>query len=195
MEPSDTDISRVLERLRDGESPAAEELFTLLYDELRGLASRLFRSQKPHHTLQPTALVNEAYLKLLKSRQEPAKWQDRAHFYRVAARAMRQILVNHARDKARIKRGGRQVGQRITLSEVLSPEIGGEFDILLLHDELEKLAQLDERQGRIAELRFFADLSSKEIAEVLGVSLRTVELDWTMAKSWLAKRLKADAEK
>ncbi|MHC4849124.1 MAG: ECF-type sigma factor, partial [Planctomycetota bacterium] len=126
-----------------------------------------------------------AYIKMMKP---GAAWEDRAHFCSVAAKAMRQILVNHARDGAALKRGGGAVGRSITVADAVD-EGGGELDILALHEALEDLAQLDERQAKIAELRFFGGLPNKEVAEVLGVSLRTVELDWSMAKGWLASRL------
>jgi RNA polymerase sigma factor (TIGR02999 family) len=179
------DATVILGRLRDGDPDAGEELFGLLYPQLRGLAGAIFRSQKANHTLQPTALVNEAYIKMMKP---GAAWEDRAHFCSVAAKAMRQILVNHARDGAALKRGGGAVGRSITVADAVD-EGGGELDILALHEALEDLAQLDERQAKIAELRFFGGLPNKEVAEVLGVSLRTVELDWSMAKGWLASRL------
>ena len=178
------DITRVLERLRGGEPEAAGQLFDLCYNELRGLAGALFRSQQKGHTLAPTALVHEAYLKMVGSEGE---WKDRVHFFAVAARAMRQILINHARDKAALKRGG-SGGMRVTLSDAVTPG-GREIDLAAVHEALEDLLRLDERQGRIAELKFFAGLENQEIAEALGVSLRTVELDWKMAKDTLARKL------
>ena len=166
------DVTVILHRLRDGEAEAGNELFTMLYGELRVLADALFRSQRRDHTLEPTAVVHEAYLKMLGGKK--GEWQDRAHFFAVAARAMRQVLVNHARDKAALKRGGGQAGGRVTLADAAAQDVASE---------------LDERQARIAELRFFAGLNHPEIAEVLGRSLRSVELDWKMAKDWLAQRL------
>jgi len=173
------DVTLVLERLRQGEPRAAGELFDLCYAELRGLAGAVFRTQKEGHTLAPTALVHEAYLKMVGAEGE---WKDRVHFFAVAARAMRQVLVNHARDKAALKRGGSGGGMRVTISDVAAPR---EADLAAVHEALEELARLDERQAKIAELRFFAGLENKEIAEALGVSLRTVELDWKMAKDTL----------
>jgi RNA polymerase sigma factor (TIGR02999 family) len=178
------DVTQVLERLRGGEPEAAGQLFDLCYAELRGLAGAVFRSQPKGHTLAPTALVHEAYLKMVGGQRE---WKDRVHFFAVAARAMRQVLINHARDKAALKRGG-SGGMRVTLSDAVAPG-GGEADLVAVHEALEELRKLDERQGKIAELRFFAGLDNKEIAEALGVSLRTVELDWKMAKETLAKKL------
>ncbi|MHC4940081.1 MAG: sigma-70 family RNA polymerase sigma factor [Planctomycetota bacterium] len=179
------DATVILGRLRDGDPDAAEELFGVLYPQLRNLAGAVFRSQKANHTLQPTALVHEAYIKMMKP---GAAWEDRAHFCSVAAKAMRQILVNHARDRAALKRGGGAVGRSLTVADAID-EGGQELDILALHEALEELARLDERQAKIAELRFFGGLANKEVAEALGVSLRTVELDWSMAKGWLASRL------
>jgi len=177
-------VTVVLERLRGGEPEAASELFDLCYSELRGLADVVFRSQRKGHTLAPTALVHEAYLKMVGAEGE---WKDRVHFFAVAARAMRQILINHARDKAALKRGG-PGGMRVTISDAVTPG-GQEVDLAAVHEALEELQLLDERQARIAELRFFAGLENQEIAEALGVSLRTVELDWKMAKETLAKKL------
>lgn len=179
------DVTEVLERLRGGELEAAGQLFDLCYAELRGLAGAVFRSQPKGHTLAPTALVHEAYLKMVGGQGE---WKDRVHFFAVAARAMRQVLINHARDKAALKRGGsggQAEGMRVTLSDAVTPG-GGEADLVAVHEALERLRELDERQGKIAELRFFGGLENKEIAEALGVSLRTVELDWKMAKETLA---------
>ena len=175
----------LLGRLRDGDADAGEELFGLLYPQLRNLAGAIFRSQNPNHTLQPTALVHEAYLKIMKP---GARWEDRAHFCGVAAKAMRHNLVNHARDGAALKRGGGAPVRSLTVADAV--EAGGaELEILALNEALEDLAQLDPRQAQIAELRFFGGLTNKEVAEALGVSLRTVEFDWSMAKGWFASRL------
>jgi RNA polymerase sigma factor (TIGR02999 family) len=180
------DVTRILERLREGEAQAANQLFELCYGELRGLAGAVFRTQRKDHTLAPTVLVHEAYLKMVGAEGE---WKDRAHFFAVAARAMRQVLMNHARDKGALKRGGGQgEGMRLTLADAVVPG-GREVDLAAVHEALEELAKLDERQAKIAELRFFAGLENQEIAEVLGVSLRTVELDWKMAKETLARKL------
>ncbi|MEM8886022.1 MAG: ECF-type sigma factor [Planctomycetota bacterium] len=182
------DATLLLGRMRDGDEAAREELFSILYPQLRNLAGAVFRSQKKDHTLQPTALVAEAYLKMARP---GAAWEDRAHFCSVAAKAMRQILVNHARDKAALKRGGGAVGRSLTVADAIAEEEAA-FDVLDLHEALEELAALDPRQAQIAELRFFGGLTNREVAEALGVSLRTVELDWSMAKGWLAARLESD---
>ncbi|MHC4136375.1 MAG: ECF-type sigma factor [Planctomycetota bacterium] len=178
------EITLLLERVRSGEEEAASELFAELYGQLHGLAAAIFHSQRGNHTLQPTALVHETYLKMIRPGATP--WQDRAHFCGVAAKAMRQILVNHARDKQALKRGG--AAGRVTLSDA-AREGGPDLDVLAIHEALEELGQLDARQARIAELRFFAGLNTQEVAEVVGVAPRTVELDWRMAKDWLAQRL------
>lgn len=163
----------------------SEELFRLLYDELHQIAGRVFGGRGAQHTLQPTALLHEAYLKM--ARPGGGGWRDRAHFCNVAARAMRQVLVNHARDKKAAKRGGDGRKQHITLSAFADRDEA--VDVLALHEELEALSQLDERQGRVAELRLFADLETREIAEILDMPQRTVQLDWQMARAWLAGRL------
>jgi len=180
------ELQALLERMRAGDDEAASRLFDLLYPELPAIAGRLFRSQRGHHTLQPPAVVHEAYLKMARA---PGAWNDRTHFCSVAARAMRQVLVNHARDRSAVKRGGGLAGQRVTLSDAAAGGTGNEIDVLAAHEALEELGRLDERQARVAELRFFAGLDTKEIAEALGIAPRTVELDWKMAKDWLAARL------
>ena len=181
-------LEALLTRVRAGDQAAAGQLFTEVYGELRALAGSLFRRQRPGHTLQPTAVVHEAYVKMLRAAEGGADWRDRAHFFNVAARAMRQVLVNHARDAKAEKRGGPDQ-RRVTLGDAEAGDEPRVLDVLAVNEALEELAALDERQARMAELRFFAGLTNAEIAEVLGVSLRTVELDWTMAKRWLAGRL------
>ncbi len=184
------EITTILDRLSAGDAGAGNELFEQLYPELRDMAARLFRSQRANHTLQPTALLNEAYLKI--ARPGVVAFADRAHFMAVAARAMRQVLVNHARDRSAGKRGGGVDRRRVTLSGAAAPGSDRALDVLVVDDALGELLRLDERQGRIAELRCFGGLTNREVAEVLGVSLRTVELDWRMAKGWLAGRLGDD---
>lgn len=185
---NDAQLESALERARAGEPGAEQELFGLLYGELRALADRVFRSQRRDHTLQPTALVHEAYLKL--ARPGGKGWNDRAHFMNLAARAMRQILVNHARDKNAEKRGGALAGHRVTLSG-LAGELDDRLEVLAVDAALEELSTLDERQGRVAELRVFGGLTNQETAQVVGVSLRTVEMEWKMAKAWLTDRLRS----
>jgi RNA polymerase sigma factor (TIGR02999 family) len=181
-------VTRLLQRIGAGEKAATEELFALLYGELRALAGGLFRSQKKDHTLQPTAVLHEAWLKMANA---PAAYADRVHFFAVAARAMRQVLVNHARDAAAEKRGGGAERRRVTISEAAAAGGGSDpLDVIALHDALDELKALEPRQAQIAELRFFGGLTTPETAEALGVATRTVELDWKMAKDWLARRLR-----
>ncbi|MCB9850735.1 MAG: sigma-70 family RNA polymerase sigma factor [Phycisphaerales bacterium] len=184
------DVTVLLRRIGTADSRAADELMPLVYAELRSLAGRLFRSQDVGHTLDPTAVVHEAYLKLVRPPAGDAdQWSDRLHFFRVAATAMRQVLINHARDKQAAKRGGDLVRQYVTFSELATPSHDSMIDVLALHDALEELARLDARQAQIAELRFFAGLTVDEVASALNVAPRTVQLDWKMAKHWLAERL------
>ncbi len=184
METND-DITAVLERVRVGDKSAVGELMPLVYDELRALAGHIFEQQSPGQTLQPTAVVNEAYLKLV--RGSDGDWETRAHFFAVAAKAMRQILIDHARRKKTQKRGGHF--DRITLSGVPTPAREEGVDLVAVEAALEKLSALDARQADIVELRFFAGLDVKEAAHVLGVSTRTVEREWFAAKAWLRREL------
>ena len=177
--------TRILSRIDEGDAGAAEELVPYLYDELRGLAAAFLRRENPAHTLQPTALVHEAFLRLVD--QTRVQWKGRTHFLAIAARTMRRILVDHARGRLREKRGGDRV--RVTLQAELALSPDRDEDVLALHEALEKLHQLDERQARIVELRFFGGLNVAEVAEVLGVSKRTVENDWTMVRAWLKREL------
>lgn len=174
----------LIERLRGGDTDAARQLLPAIYDELRNLASREFRGQRADHTLQPTVLVHEAFLKLV---GKPLHFQDRSHFMAVAAIAMRQVLVNHARTKNTQKRGS---GER---PAILHEEAVGKetpMDVLSLNEALEQLASIDERKHRIVEMRFFGGMTVDEIAEALGVSKSTVEADWRAARAWLAVTLK-----
>jgi RNA polymerase sigma factor (TIGR02999 family) len=191
MPPSSDDATSILHRVSAGDPQAAAALLPLVYKELRRTAGRLFGSQSPSHTLQPTVLVHEAYMRMVSAKANaPNAWKDRSHFCRVAAKAMRQILINHARDKRAAKRGGGAVRQCMTLAEADSASAPIAADILDVHEALEKLAALDERQASICELRYFGGLNIEEVAEVLGVSKRAIELDWKMAKNWLAAQLK-----
>jgi RNA polymerase sigma factor (TIGR02999 family) len=171
---------------------SAEELMPLVYDELRRLARGYMSREAPAHTLQPTALVHEAYLKLVDASR--ISWQGRTHFFAVGAQVMRRLLIDHARGRNRLKRGGRW--RRVTFSEVL-PHVGhGDLDLdqlLVLNDALDRLASLDPRQARVVELRFFGGLTVAEVAHVLGVSQRTVEGDWTHARAWLNRELSRSA--
>lgn len=166
--------------------PLNDDLAQLLYAELRQLAAGFFRGERPGHTLQPTALVNEAWLRLHES---PSEWENRSHFLGSAARAMRRILVEHARKRAALKRGGEFAHVTFNELAVNTPEPGA--DILLLNDALEALAAHDERLARVVELHFFAGCTFSEVAEAMGLSEPTVRRDWTYARAWLHDRMAA----
>jgi RNA polymerase sigma factor (TIGR02999 family) len=170
----------------DLEPAAASDLLPEVYEELHALAERWFRRQAPGHTLQPTALVHEAYMKLAKG---GAPFESRTHFIAVAARAMRQILVDRARRVRSERHGGGAA--RIAVDEALVPDRQTDIDLLSLEDALEQLTVLDERKGRVVELRFFGGLEIDQVAEVLGVARSTVTEDWRMARAWLVKELGA----
>lgn len=192
MSSGPPDVTRILQDLTAGHasteerSEATERLLALVYDELRCIAGRMMSAERASHTLQPTALVHEAYIKLVG--QESLRWNDRAHFMSIAARAMRQILVDHARKRHAQKRGGGL--QQVTLEEALVPGSDDAFEILELHDALEKLAAEDERAARVAEMRLFGGLSVPEVATVLGVTPRTVDRDWAAARLWLSREIR-----
>jgi RNA polymerase sigma factor (TIGR02999 family) len=157
-----------------------------VYSELRRLAARQMRKERPGHTLQTTALVNEAYLKLMS--QKNASWENRAHFFGVASRVMREVLVEHARKRAALKRGG---ARKIYLEDVAEPGAPNKsVDLLALDEALQRLERLDPQQCRIVELRFFSGLSVEETAAVLGISPRTVKRDWSVAKVWLRREIR-----
>jgi RNA polymerase sigma-70 factor, ECF subfamily len=181
MERAAQDVTVLLAEVTKGDQQAASKLIPLVYDELRRLAGRYMRRERTGHTLQATALVHEAYLKLV---QYPSvDWQNRAHFFGIAAQVMRHILVDHARGRGREKRGAGQ--QLVSLAEALvfSPEKS--VELLKLDESLERLTKLDPRQGRIVELRFFGGLTVEETAHVLGISPKTVKREWSVAKAWL----------
>ena len=179
-------ITQILNDIERGQRGAADRLLPLVYDELRLLADGFFQRERVGHTLQPTALVHEAYARLVK--QTRVEWKGRAHFLAVAAQAMRRILINYAERRRAAKRGG--AWHRITLNDSDTPAPVPDVDLLALDEALAGLEKLDERQCRVVELRFFGGLTVEETAEALGVSNRTVELDWRMARSWLYKTLK-----
>ncbi len=185
------DVTEVLEQLKNGDQRAADKLLPLVYDEFRALARHYLSQERHNHTLQPTALVHEAYLKLVD--QTRVDWQGRSHFFAVAAQAMRRILVDHARSRQREKRGGGRA--RVTLDEAVALSPQKDEDVLALDEALEKLAKLDARQAKVVELRFFGGMNVEEVAAALSVSKRTVEGDWTFARAWLSRELRAaDAE-
>ena len=181
------EVTRLLDELRAGHSGTDGRLFPLIYDELRMIAGRMIGREQSGHTLQPTALVHEAYLKLFGG--QPVTARDRAHFLQIAARAMRQVLVDHARRRRAAKRGGGGVALPLE-SELLSSRPQTSLDIVALNIALERLASLDERQARIVELRFFADVDIRSTAETLGISPATVKRDWEVAKAWLRRELR-----
>lgn len=185
MQPAEA-ITELLIRWNAGDESALDKLMPLVESELRRLAGNYLRRERPGHTLQPTALVNEAYLKLVDQRD--AKWQNRAHFYGIAAKLMRRILVDHARVKFAEKRGGAGQ-QRLSITSAQGLTATPDLDMLALHEALEELAQLDPQQERIVELKFFGGLSIDEVAEVLSIGHATVERDWKMARAWLRLKL------
>ncbi len=187
-QPTPDQLTAVLARAASGERSASDQLMPLVYDQLRALAQSYLRQQSSGHTLQATALVHEAYIRLLGGRQ--IAWESRAHFFDVAARAMRQVLCNHARDLRRVKRGSGRA--RITLSEADTPSGASQVDLVDLDDALTELAELDERQSRIVELRFFSGMTVEEVVQVLGVSTTTVEREWRAARAWLSSVLRPD---
>lgn len=183
-DPTRGEVTDLLSLVRAGDEAASGQLMEVVYGELRALAGHCLRGQRASHTLQPTALVHEAFLRLV--HRAGAEWRDRAHFFAVCATAMRGILADHARRRRAAKRGGDW--QRVTLSDV-TPQTADEVDILDLDDALLRLATINGRQARIVELRFFSGLTIEEVAYVLGVSRRTVDDDWAMARAWLSVQL------
>jgi RNA polymerase sigma factor (TIGR02999 family) len=178
-------VTQLLEKFEPGDRHAGEQLFADVYAELRKLAAQYLRRERKSHTLQPTALVHEAYLKLVG--QTRVDWRGRAHFLAFAAQAMRQILVDHARRHRAAKRGGNR--HRIALDDNLVIESDRSADVLAIEDALTKLAKLDPRQAQMVELRFFGGLSIAEVAKVMGTSKRSVEREWTMVRAWLRREL------
>ena len=170
---------------RAGSQPACAELFPLVYAELRRIAAREMRREKPGRTLQTTALVHEAYLRLLKDAS--LSFENRAHFLGIAARAMREILIEHARARAARKRGGG--AERLTLDDLLAPVPSPSIDVLALDEALQRLARLDERHARVVELRYFGGLTVEETAAALGLSPATVKRAWTLSRAWLYREL------
>ena len=183
-----SEITSLLIAWGDGDRAALERLLPLVERELHRLARHYMRRESPGHTLQTTAVVNEAYLKLCD--QTRVRWQNRAHFFAIAATVMRRFLSNYARDRHREKRGGRAV--QVSLSEVAVMSEERSEELIALDDALERLAGFDERKARVVELRHFGGLTAAEAAEVLGVSVATVERDWNAAKAWLAKEVRGE---
>jgi len=183
--PDRMDVTDALKSLNAGDHSAIERLIPLVYRELRSLAAAFLRRERPDHSLQPTDLVNEAYLRLVD--QTRVDWQGRTHFFAVGAQAMRRVLVDHARSRLRRKRGG---GVRpVEFSESLHISSEREGDVLALEEALQTLEKLDPGQARIVELRFYGGLSVAEVAEAMGMSKRSVEREWTMIRAWLRREL------
>jgi RNA polymerase sigma factor (TIGR02999 family) len=185
--PSAENITEQLQDWRGGkDTEASDAVLNLVYDELHRQAQRYLSRERPGHTLQTTALVHEVYLKLVK--QENIAWESRSHFFGIAARLMRQILIDYARTKHRAKRGG--VNDKVPLENALTVGVGDtDFDLLALDEALTRLGAKEEHLAKIVELRFFSGLSVEDTAEVLGVSDSTVKRDWQMARSWLHREL------
>jgi RNA polymerase sigma factor (TIGR02999 family) len=184
MAESSGQVSELLQRWVKGDQEALGALTPAIYQELRRTAHYYLRAERADHTLQSTALVNEAFIQLIGS--QPAQLHDRAHFIAIASRLMRQILVQYARSRRARKRDG---GMRIALEDVEELPVAGAEELLALDDALEKLNQLDERQSRIVQMKFFGGLSAPDIAGVLGISLATVERDWATARIWLRREM------
>lgn len=180
-----SDVTMLLERARAGDSAASEEMLPLVYDELRRLARAYLQGERPNHTLQPTALVHEAYIKLVDWKN--ADWQSRGHFFSVAAQVMRNILVDHARRRKAEKHGGGM--QRIEFDDSPGFAFDADVDLVDLDEALTDLEKLDARHAKIVELRFFAGLTLDATAETLGVSAATISRDWNFVRAWLFKRL------
>jgi RNA polymerase sigma factor (TIGR02999 family) len=189
--PSSAEINRLLVNWGHGDEGARDALIPLMYDELRRIARRHLWRERPDHTLQSAALVNEAYLRLV--RQETPEWQNRAHFFGVAARMMRHILVDHARNRRAAKRGAG--APRLSLNPEIAMPKGTEVDVVALDSALNKLAGLDPQESRVIELRFFGGLSIEETAVVMGISPRTVKREWATARAWLRLEMKKDGIK
>jgi RNA polymerase sigma factor (TIGR02999 family) len=185
MTPSSENVTQLLLDWRNGDQTALDRLMPLVYEELRRIAGHYMRDERKGHTLQTSALVNEAYLRLVD--HENIAWQNRAHFFGVAAQAMRRILVDHARTRNYQKRGGG--AQQVSLDEAATVAEERAAEMIALDDALKELARMDERKSRVVELRYFGGLSVEETAEALGVSIQTVGRDWSTAKAWLLREM------
>jgi RNA polymerase sigma factor (TIGR02999 family) len=183
-----SDVTILLRAWREGDARALDRLIPIVYEELKDIARRSMWGERPDHTLQATALVHEAYTRLIDS---DVTWQDRSHFFAVAARQMRRILVDHAKARGRIKRGGG--ADRITLNESVAVSPEPPADLVALDEALERLTALDARKAQVIELHFFGGLTHEEAAEALGVSVATVERDLRFAKAWLYRELQPEA--
>jgi RNA polymerase sigma factor (TIGR02999 family) len=182
-------LTALLVEWRDGDEAALESLMPLVYDQLRRIAHRYVQRERAGHTLQTSALVNEAYLRLA---GQNVVWENRAHFFAVTAKVMRHILIDHARRRSYTKHGGE--ARQVSLDEASAMSLERAAELIALEEALDELAELDPRKSRVVELRYFGGLSLEETAEVLKVSLMTVRRDWRAAKAWLYRRLKAEEE-
>jgi RNA polymerase sigma factor (TIGR02999 family) len=178
-------VTELLVGWSNGDKEALDRIVPIVYDELRKQAARYLRRERAGHTLQTTALIHEAYIRLVD--QKNVRWQNRAHFFGISAQLMRRILVDHARTKGRAKRGGSDI--RVSLDDTNLIAKGTDLDIIAVDEALERLAQIDEQQSKIVELRFFSGLTVEETAEVLKISPATVKRDWSMAKAWLHREI------
>ncbi|MDX2115169.1 MAG: ECF-type sigma factor [Planctomycetota bacterium] len=178
-------LTTLLNRAAGADSAAAQEIFASVYDELRRLAAELMRAERADHTLQPTALVHEAFMRMMGGAE--VGWKNRAHFFACAARAMRRMLVDHARARSAAKRGGGW--GMVTLDSTVAPGGASALDVVALNDALEELESRDARAARVVEMRFFGGLTIDEVSQVLGVATSTVDDDWAFSRAWLARRL------
>lgn len=181
-------ITELLVEGSKGNKAALDQLLPFVYDELRRQAARYLRRERAGHTLQTTALIHEAYIRLID--QKKVQWQNRAQFFGIAAQLMRRILVDHARARKRSKRGGSNI--QVSLEPAMAVTQDQELDLVALDEALERLAQIDPQQSKIVELRFFSGMSVEETAEVLGISPATVKRDWSVAKAWLHREISGD---
>lgn len=185
MSPPPENVTQLLIAWNGGDKDALDKLLPIVYDELRRQAARYLRRERPGHTLQTTALIHEAYLRLID--QKSVHWQNRAQFFGIAAQMMRRILVDHARTKHRAKRGGSDI--RVSLTDATSVTKDPDLDLVELDDALNRLAEIDPQQGKIVELKFFSGLNVEETAAALQISPATVKRDWKVAKAWLHREI------
>ena len=189
MSDATGEVTRLLSELRAGDEEASARLITLIYGELRRMAGSYMRRERPGHTIQPTALVNEAYLRMVGRHQ--VEWQSRAHFFAIAAHTMRRVLLDYARQRHAGKRGGEGLRRADLELDLLAVEPGQLDTIIALDAALERLGRIDPRQSRLIELRFFAGMSVEETAEVMGIAPVTVKREWRSAKAWLHREMQA----
>lgn len=182
------DVTALLIRASKGDDKASSELLPLVYDDLKRRAGAMMRRENAGHTLSATALVHEAFLKLID--QSRVEWQGRSHFFGIASQLMRRVLVDHARARGAVKRAGDQV--KVELDEAITVSAGSDVDVLEIDAAIKKLAEVDEQQAEIVVMRFFGGLSMQEVAETLGLSKRAAEAEWTMIKAWLRRELSGD---